>query len=148
MKRVLLLILCAGVAAIAAFLITRCAGTPKLLPVDKQLAWLEAEFHLSPAQIGAIKILHEDYQPVCEVHCQKIQEAKALLVAGKRDGGEVAAGVAQTELRRIEAVCRDATREHLQKVAAVMGPEEGERFLALVLPKLSSHTHDAPSGLQ
>ena len=154
MKRVLLFILCTGLATGAAFMITRWAGAAKSLAADDQLRWLKEEFRLSEAQVAAIKILHENYVPVCRTHCEKIQVArKAAQLAAKSaagDGAEAMASaeVAQAELRRVEAVCREATRAHLLRVAAVMEPAQGERFIALVMPKLGNQTHDAPCGLK
>jgi hypothetical protein len=55
---------------------------------------------------------------------------------------------AHAELARLEAVCQDATRAHLKRVAAVMSPDQGARFLSLVEPKVSGQTHSAPVGLK
>jgi hypothetical protein len=155
MKRVLIFILCAGLAAGAAFMITRWMGSAKSLPTEKQLGWLKEEFRLTEAQVAAIKVLHEDYEPVCRTHCVKIQEArKAAELAGKRAEGSVAGAraatvaAAQVELRRVEAVCRDATRAHLLRVASVMETAQGERFIALVLPKLGDQNRDASCELK
>jgi len=154
MKRVLIFILCAGLAAGAAFMITRWAGSPKSMPLEGQLGWLKAEFRLSEAQVAAIKVLHEDYVPVCRTHCANIQVArKTAGIAAKNAvaGGseaKAAAEAALAELRRVEAVCRDATRAHLLRVAAVMDSAQGERFIALVLPKLDGQKHDAPCELK
>ena len=154
MKRLLLFILCAGLAAGAAFMITRWAGAAKRLPLEGQLSWLKEEFRLSEAQVSAIKVLHKDYVPVCHEHCVKIQEARRAVgiaaknAAGGGGEGKAAEAVALAELRRVEAVCRDATRAHLLRVAAVMEAAQGERFIALVLPKLGDQKHDAPCELK
>ena len=147
MKRVLIFILCTGLAAGAAFMITRWAGAEKTLPVEEQLRWLKAEFRLSEAQVAAIKVLHEDYVPECRRHCGKIQEARKAAGAAAKNAAGGGAG-AEAELRRVETVCRDATRGHLLRVAAVMEPSQGERFIALVLPKLGDQKHDAPCQLR
>ena len=154
MKRVLIFILCAGMAAGVAFMITRWAGAAKSLPLEGQLSWLKAEFRLSEAQVAAIKVLHEDYVPVCQTHCAKIQEARraagiaAKNAAGGDSGAKAAEEAALAELRRVEAVCQDATRAHLLRVAAVMEAAQGERFIGLVLPKLGEQKHDAPCELK
>lgn len=151
MKRLLVFILCTCLAAVGSFMVTRWAGAPKQLPADEQLAWLQAEFQLTPAQAAAVKILHDDYQPVCRDHCQKIQQAKAGRDSAKRVAGASAGSVveaANAEVERVEAVCRDATQVHLQRVAALMEPVQGARFLALVLPKLAKQSHEGPIGLK
>jgi hypothetical protein len=153
MKRWLLFILCAGLAAGAAFMITRWACAEKSLPLEDQLKWLKAEFRLTEEQAAEIQVLHDNYLPVCRTHCEKIREArKAAEVAAKNGGGGEAGAkaleAARAELRRVEAVCQDATRAHLLRVAAVMEPAQGERFKSLVLPKLGNHNHEAPCELR
>jgi hypothetical protein len=155
MKRVLVFIVCAGLAAGAAFMLTRWAGAEKSLPLEEQLSWLKTEFRLSEAQVSAIQILHDDYVPVCRTHCEKIQQArKAVDLAAKRvEGGDAekraeAVEAARAELRRVEAVCREATRAHLLRVAAVMEPAQAERFIDLVLPKLGGQKHDESCELK
>jgi len=142
MKRVMLWVLCAAVAAAGAFAVTRWMGQ-RVNPIEgNEIAWLQAEFKLSPEQVAAVSRLHAEYQPICREHCRKIQHVRAEL--------QVAADprAAQTELARVEAICQEATRAHLQRVAAVMEPNEGARFLELVLPKLAGQSHEAPYGLK
>lgn len=151
MKRLLLFILFAGLAASAAFMVTRWAGSEKSLPLEEQLKWLKAEFRLTEAQAVKIQGLHDTYLPTCRTHCEKIRQARKAAEVAAKNGGEAgakAAEAARAELRRVEAVCQDATRAHLLRVAAVMEPEQGERFKSLVLPKLSAHNPDAPCALQ
>lgn len=100
-----------------------------------EIVWLRDEFNLTPAQVAAVEQLHADYAPVCMAHC-------AAITAARRQSAPPA------ELARLEAVCRDATLAHLQRVAAVMPPDEASRFLALVAPKVSGHSHDTPLGLK
>jgi hypothetical protein len=123
-------------AAALAFGVTFLCLRPSVAAASPdEIAWLRTEFHLTPAQLAAVKQLHADYHPVCMAHCAAITEAR-----------ETSAPPA--ELARLEAVCRDATLAHLQRVAAVMPPAEGTRFLALVTPKVSGQPHDAPLGLK
>jgi hypothetical protein len=136
-------------------MITRWAGAEQSMPVEKQLKWLKGEFALSEVQLAAIQVLHENYVPVCRTHCEKIQHArKAVDLAAKRvEGGDAekraaAVETAQAELRRVEAVCREATRAHLLRVAAIMEPAQGKRFIALVLPKLGDQNRDASCELK
>lgn len=107
-----------------------------------EMAWMQKEFRLTPPQTAAIEKLHDDYFPLCMEHCKLIAHARKDLVAATDKT------TAQTELTRLEAVCRDATLAHLQRVAAAMSPDEGARFLKLVTPKVAGQRHDAPLGLK
>lgn len=121
-------------AAVFAFGVTHFCLRPSSADTD-EIAWLRTEFNLTPAQTVAIEKLHADYAPVCMAHCAAISEAREK-------------SAPPAELARLEAVCRDATLAHLQRVAAVMPPAERTRFLALVGPKVSGQSHDAPLGLK
>jgi Spy/CpxP family protein refolding chaperone len=115
-----------------------------------EMAWMQSEFHLTPAQTAAIEKLQDDYSPVCMGHCHLIREARTRLTtleaATPRNPADTAA--AQAELTRLKAVCHDATRKHLEAVAAQMSPGEGRRFLDLTLPKLAGQSHAAPMDMR
>lgn len=137
-------LLLAFVAAALAFGVTYFALRPDNAPAPDEMAWLQKEFRLTDAQLAAVSQLHDDYLPVCTDHCTRIVRArKALSAAAPADRP-----AAQAELARLEAVCRDATLAHLQRVAAAMPPDQGPRFLSLVGPKVSGQNHHAPLGLK
>jgi hypothetical protein len=92
------------------------------------MAWLRAEFRLDDAQFAAIKKLHDDYGAVCGEHCAAIMDARER----KAPAAEVA---------RLEKVCVDAMSGHFKRVAALMPAEQGERYLATVLPRVSDYAH-------
>lgn len=92
------------------------------------MAWLRAEFRLDEAQFAAIKKLHDDYGAVCGEHCAAIMAARER----KAPAAEVA---------RLEKVCVDAMTGHFRRVAALMPAEQGERYLATVLPRVAGYTH-------
>lgn len=142
-RYVLLAIVAAALAFGVTYLALRPAATASLEELD-ELAWLKKEFRLTDAQLETIARLHDDYFPVCMDHCKRIVRARETLAAAS----PAAQPDAQAELARLEAVCRDATLAHLQRVAAVMPPEQGARFLALVGPKVSGQSHHAPLGLK
>jgi hypothetical protein len=148
MKRVIFFILCAGVGGFGAFQITRWAGSTPPAQGVAPLTWLKSEFHLSTSQMAAIETLHHDYQPVCRDHCEKIHQARARLAAAKPASATGEANAELAELARVEAVCRDATRAHLERVAALMAPADGARFLDLMLPKLAGPSADASCDLK
>ncbi|MDF3057713.1 MAG: hypothetical protein K0R17_1928 [Rariglobus sp.] len=129
-------------AAAFAFGLTFALLRPAADNEADEMAWMQKEFQLTPAQTTAIAQLHDDYFPVCMDHCKRIVQArKHLAVADDKPA-------AQAELTRLEAICHDATQAHLKRVAAVMSPEQGARFLALVGPKVSGQSHEAPLGLK
>lgn len=144
MKRGLLLVLGALAAGLLAFGLTRFLAPSAPREMTDEIAWMRAEFNLTDAQAAAIAQLHEDYFPVCMEHCRLVAKARRSLATAPAAGKPAA----EAELLRLETVCQDATRAHLQRVADAMPPDEGQRFLALVLPKLTRLDHQAPLGLK
>ncbi len=99
------------------------------------MAWLRAEFKLDDAQFAAIKQLHDDYGLVCSRHC-------AAIMAAKRRHAPAA------EVAALEQTCVNAMTEHFRRVAALMPPGQGERYLAIVLPRVSQYQHEGAPTLQ
>jgi hypothetical protein len=97
------------------------------------MAWLRTEFQLSDAQFVAIKQLHDDYGRVCAEHCAAVMAAKARSAPPQ-------------EMAALEAICVDAMTQHFRRVAGLMPPGQGERYLATVLPKVAGYDHaEAPT---
>ena len=94
-----------------------------------------------------MKRLHDAYTPSCAEHCRLIKEARNALkaAAGADPAVESAAERALQELR---LTCETAITAHVRKVAALMSPKEGKRYLALVLPKIANFDHSAAPDLQ
>ena len=113
------------------------------------LAWLRSDFQLTDAQFAAIRKLHEAYAVVCEQHCQAIQEAtirrNQLKTAPGTDAAVLAA--ADRKVEELRQVCETAIAAHVREVAAQMAPEQGRRYLALVLPKIADFDHRAAPDL-
>jgi hypothetical protein len=99
------------------------------------MAWLRAEFHLTDAQFAAVKRLHEGYGAECAEHCSMIASARRR----HAPAGEVAG---------LEQVCVDSMTAHFRRVAALMPPGEGERYLALVLPRVKGYAHAGAPNVQ
>ena len=112
--------------------------------------WLRREFHLNDAQMAAIEKLQTDYAKECSVHCHRIMEAKEALMALESESNIPVARLttARTEVTQREAECRDAIRGHLRKVAALMPPAEGRRYLAMLLPKVDAFRHEGAPNLR
>jgi hypothetical protein len=99
------------------------------------LAWLRAEFRLSDTEFTAIRRLHEDFSVECGRHCAAIIAARER----RAPAGEVA---------ELERTCVDAMKVHFRRVAALMPPAQGERYLALVLPRVEGHPHHGAPNLR
>jgi hypothetical protein len=142
-----------AVAGAAGFVSFRMGGEPEVrdaLQKRDALAWLRTDFHLNDAQFAAIRKLHESYSVVCEEHCRAIQEAansRNVLKAGPHPDS-AAVATADRRLQELTQKCETAIAAHVRLVAAEMSPPEGERYLALVLPKIADFDHLAAPDLR
>lgn len=114
------------------------------------LEWLRNDFTLNDAQFAAVKRLHESYATVCEEHCQAIQEA-----ARQRDGlraqvsaDQAALAGAEKKFQELRTICETAIASHVRQVAAHMAPEQGRRYLTLVLPKIKDFDHQGAADVR
>lgn len=140
------------VALAAGVLCFRLFSAPEVHAAAKRgdaMAWLRADFHLTDAQFAEIRKLHDAYAPSCEEHCRLIQEAivarDALKARNSSDPAAVAA--AERTLQELRTTCETAIAAHVRRVAAVMSPRDGERYLALVLPKIADFDHQMAPDL-
>ena len=92
------------------------------------MAWLRVEFRLSDAQAAAVKKMHDDFSVECGEHCGAIVDARTR----KAPAAEIA---------RLEQVCVDAMTAHFERVAALMAPEQGARYLEIVRPRVAGYDH-------
>lgn len=99
------------------------------------MAWLRSEYRLDETQFAAIRQLHEDYREKCAEHCS------AIMAAEKR-------GAPAAEVAALEKVCVDAMTVHFRRVAGLMPPGQGERYLAVVLPRVADYDHRGAPDLQ
>ena len=139
-----------SLAALAAGLMCYyLSSTPALHAAARRgdsLEWLRVDFHLTDAQFAEIRKLHEAYAPSCEEHCRLIQEASQALRA-KAASDPAAMAAAERTLRELRATCETAITAHVRKVAALMSAEDGQRYLALVLPKIADFDHQMAPDL-
>ncbi len=146
------LALLAAAAAAAGFFCYRMGSDPMLHAAAAKgdaMQWLRSDFHLTDAQFAAIRKLHESYAGTCEEHCRLIQEATRARNALKLAGADTAAtAAAGSKLQELRATCERALTRHVQQVAALMSPEDGRRYLALVLPKIAAFDHTAAPDLR
>ncbi len=145
MTRGTLLILVALAAGLGAYALTRqFQPAPPTTEGFDELAWLRQEFALTPTQIERIAALEAAYRPICDAHCARIAELQHQVTAAQTTGR-----APPTEaLAKAAMTCMQASRAHLRDVAAVMPAAQGQRYLALVEPKLVQHDHTQPFGLQ
>ena len=147
MTLVLLLAMAAGAGAVSYY----CLGgaSVKASSPDDSLVWLRLEFKLNPDQMRRIESLHEAYQDVCADHCAAIGEARGALRELKSAGApETRLREAEGKLAEVETTCRSSTEAHVRAVAAIMGDEQGARYLAIVLPRLAHVEHTGAPDLQ
>ncbi|HUG12640.1 MAG TPA: hypothetical protein VMM36_16610 [Opitutaceae bacterium] len=132
MKSLLLMIAVVALACASSFLVFyKIADRPdvrRAATEGNSMEWLRAEFRLGDSQFEAIKKAHRDFSVVCAGHCRDIMEARST--AG-----------AEAEVARLEAVCVEAMVAHFRAVAAMMPPGEGDRYLAVVLPRIEGYDH-------
>lgn len=99
------------------------------------MEWLRAEFKLTDEQYAAIKKLHDDYGSVCSQHCS------AIMAAEKR-------GAPRGEVTALENECVKSMTEHFRRVAGLMSAQEGERYLAIVMPRVKDYDHRGTPNLE
>jgi Heavy-metal resistance len=113
------------------------------------MEWLRTDFHLADAQLAAIRQLHASYAGTCEEHCRMIQEAtRARNALEAAHDNQAAIDAANGEIQRMRRVCEQAIESHVRRVAALMSPEDGRRYLGLVLPKIANFDHTAAPDLR
>jgi hypothetical protein len=146
------LVVLALIAGITCFVSYRVSGDPKLkdaLTQGDALQWLKVEFKLTDAQFARIKTLHDSYSLECEKHCAAIQEAeRAKEVAEAQAVGPQQLAELERQLEGLRDTCENAIAAHARRCAAEMSPEAGERYLALVLPKIADFDHQAPPDVR
>lgn len=87
-----------------------------------ELAWLERELALSPAQLTAVRALHEEcWARVALLRPQLERERRDA-----RTSGSAAACLA------VEDECRNCTVTFIRRVTAVLTPAQREKYLSLV----------------
>jgi hypothetical protein len=99
------------------------------------MEWMRAEFRLTEAQFAAIRELHDRYGAVCSEHCARIMAAEK-------------SGASAQQVAALENECVQSMADHFHRVAALMAPEQAERYLSLVLPRIRDYDHrGAPNVL-
>lgn len=145
--------LLAVIALAVGFLSYRASGdsaVQQALAQQDAMEWLRTDFQLTDSQFAAIKRLHDAYSTVCEEHCREIQEAMHARSMLKETANPEPAAIAAADRRveQLRLVCESAIATHVRQCAAEMSPQAGQRYLALVLPKIKDFDHQAAPDLQ
>ena len=112
------------------------------------LAWVRHEFGLSEEKFAKVKALHEAYELVCADHCIAIANSRTELKrldAAQAAPADIAAAAA--EAKAVDARCIASTEAHIKEVAALIGGEEGRRYLSIVRPRVVMFDHTGPATL-
>lgn len=147
-------LVCIAIIAVAVgFAVYRASGdkaVQQALAKRDALEWLRADFALTEKQFAAIKQLHESYSLVCEEHCREILRATRARedLKAKAEGDAGAFAAADRRVEELRQVCETAITKHVRNCAAEMSPEAGQRYLALVLPKIKDFDHMAAPNPQ
>lgn len=132
----LLIVIAVGAASYGAFYVINDAPEVRRAARENDaMAWLKAEFHPSEAQFAEIKRLHDEYGDLCAQHCS------AILAARRRSAPSA-------EVAALEAVCVNSMTDHFHRVAALMPPGQGARYLEVVLPRVAGYGHHGSPTVQ
>jgi hypothetical protein len=114
------------------------AAHREMLQADEpELAWLQREFNLSPAEFEKFSKLHASYLPRCKEMCDRIDEHNERLRTLIAVNQQMTAQVEQTlaEGARLRAECQQSMLAHFFEVSRAMKPEQAKRYLGWVYEK-------------
>ena len=140
----------AVVAGVVAFRTTGNENIERALAKQDAMEWHRADFRLTDEQFATIKQLHDSYSVMCEAHCRDIMRAtRARNELKSRPNADPAAlTAAEQRVQELRQVCESAIATHVRQCASAMSPEAGQRYLALILPKIKDFDHQAPPDVQ
>lgn len=104
-------------------------------------AWFRAEFGLDEATIDAIQQSQERFRPECEIHCRDIRDARVALMTLPPDAPDDVRKTALDLLVKRTAFCQSERIAQAHRIAALMPPEAGRRYLSMVLPRIEVLDH-------
>jgi hypothetical protein len=102
------------------------------------LAWMRRNYSLSEEEFSKVCALHDSYLPKCDQMCQRMAAATKHLSEALKVSPTMTdeAKAALDEYERAQAMCQQATLQHLLDTAATMKPDAGRAFVQDVLPHL------------
>ena len=138
MKKLILLLLGACFVGILSYALFYHYQVAVALPAD-ELQWLRQEFSLTDAQFAEVERMDKDYRPICDAHCRDYMAAYTSLSGLLKQGNKWTpeTGQAMETLYRVEMECHRDMLKHAYDVSAVMSPEQGQRYLAMIKARLA-----------
>ena len=141
MKRILQVLFAGGVGGLAAYFGWLGVHYPvQSDDLAAQMAWIQNDLQLSPAQFARIKALHEQSSPrllALETEVTRLRNEltafeRGRMITGQVDFLEFARFVEQR--RAVDRACTESTRQLILAASEVMTPEQRTRYLALLEP--------------
>ena len=129
-------------AGFGAFWLCTFFGTADLRSVssdrDAELIWLRRQFHLTEAQFLRIQALHSAYVGKCDLMCQRIMDANAVLDAAITRNRRLTPEVQQamTEAARVQQECRQSMLAHIYEISEQMNPSSAEQYLKMMKQRI------------
>lgn len=103
--------------------------------------WFRSEFGADAATCAAIRAEQAKFSAECAKHCVAVAEAESALAklpagapAAERAGAEAA-------LRAARDTCHAERVAFARRIAGMLSPEAGKRYLDIVLPRLAKLDH-------
>jgi hypothetical protein len=141
MKRLLMVLLAGAAGGVSAYFGWLGVHRPvQSGDLAAQLAWIQHDLQLTPAQFARIKALHEQSSPrllALETEVARLRDELTAFERGRRITGQVdflefARFVEQR--RAVDQACTESTRQLILAASKVMTPEQRTRYLALLEP--------------
>jgi len=119
-----------------------CAGE------NASLLWLRMDFNLPADKMARIAQMHGAYQSICDEHCRQIREARVEVKKMRAASAEHCDIVAaEAKVAELDRTCVTSLEAHLREIAGVIGGDEGQRYLSIVLPRIAHFDHAGAPNL-
>jgi len=103
--------------------------------------WFSHEFGADEATCARIASAHETFREECDRRCAEVRVAQAAADRPPTGASETQRAALREAYSVAAAACFAAREAHARKVAGLLPPGQGERYLAYVLPRLRGHDH-------
>ena len=105
---------------------------------QRELSWLQQEFHLSAAAMDRIARIHHEYTGQCERMCDEINasdaEVRRLVLANRTLTADLEAALDRST--STVSVCQRRMVEHFYDIAREMPETEAQRYLTMMSPMI------------
>lgn len=115
---------------------------------DASLLWLRTDFNLPADKMARISQMHGAYQGICDEHCRQIREARVEVKKMRTASAEHCDIVAaEAKVAELDRACVTSLEAHLREIAGVIGGNDGQRYLSIVLPRIAHFDHTGAPNL-